>query len=174
MTGKADFEPDEWKQVLEGPPSAGMMVVTAQRGGTVRESFSMAKAYAEARQQHGDSQLLDEIAATKPEVDRTRYHSYEELEQGALQNLREAVELLERKATPEEVDQYKRFVLGLAKRVAEASKDGFLGLSGEVVSDAEQAAIDTIASTLGIESTGGDGAERTGGDGAERTGGDAA
>ena len=72
MTGKADFSPEEWEVVLKGPPSAGMIVVTAQRGGTFRESFSMAKAYAEARQQHGESQLLDTIVSTKPEVDKTR------------------------------------------------------------------------------------------------------
>jgi hypothetical protein len=29
MTGKADFTPQEWELVLEGPPSAGMIVLTA-------------------------------------------------------------------------------------------------------------------------------------------------
>ena len=29
MTTKAAFSPEEWKVVLEGPPSAGMIVVTA-------------------------------------------------------------------------------------------------------------------------------------------------
>ena len=52
MTTKADFTEEEWKLVLEGPTSAGMIVITAQRGGTIRETVSMAKAYAEARQQH--------------------------------------------------------------------------------------------------------------------------
>jgi hypothetical protein len=81
MTGKADFSPEEWEAVLKGPPSAGTIVITAQRGGTFRETFSMAKSYAEARKQHGDSELLDEIASTKPEIDQTRYHSPEELKE---------------------------------------------------------------------------------------------
>jgi hypothetical protein len=153
MTGKADFTEEEWETVLKGPPSAGMIVITAQRGGTIRESFGMAKAYTEARGQHGDSQLLDEIAATKPEIDHTRYHSAEELKDAALQHLRQAVELLEQKATPQEVDEYRRFVITLANRVAEAHKEGFLGLSGERVSDAEQAAVAEIAQTLGAESS---------------------
>ncbi len=143
MTGKADFSPQEWEVVLEGPPSAGMIVITAQRGGTFRESFSMAKAYAEARKQHGDSQLLDEIASTKPEIDHTRYHSPEELKDHGLQHLREAVELLEAKAAPEEVDEYRRFVLTLANRVAEAHKG---------VSDAERSAMEEIAQALGTAS----------------------
>ena len=59
MTGKADFTEEEWKSVSEGPTSAGLIVASASRGGSFRESFSMAKAYAEARQEHGGSQLLD-------------------------------------------------------------------------------------------------------------------
>jgi hypothetical protein len=149
MTGKADFTEEEWTQVLQGPPSAGMIVVTAQRGGTFRESIGMAKAYTAARKEHGDSQLLDEIASTKPEIDHTRYHSAEELKEHGLQHLRDAVAVLETKATPEEVEEYKGFVITLAQRVAEAHKEGFLGMSGERVSDAERAAVEEIAATLG-------------------------
>jgi hypothetical protein len=144
MTGKADFTPEEWELVLEGPPSAGMIVVTAQRGGTIREMIALAKAYVEARQQHGESELLDEIAAAKPEVDHTRYHSVDELKQHGLQHLRDAVELLERKATRDEVDGYQRFVLTLAEKVANAHREG-----GASVSDAERAAIDEISGALG-------------------------
>ena len=148
MTGKADFTQEEWDIILEGPPSAGMIVVTAQRGGTFRESFAIGRAYVEARQQHGDSELLDEIVAAKPERDHTRYHSVEELKQGGLQHLRDAVELLERKATPEEVEDYRRFVLNLADKVAKAHREG-----GEQISDAEQAAIEEVSASLGAPDT---------------------
>jgi 2-succinyl-5-enolpyruvyl-6-hydroxy-3-cyclohexene-1-carboxylate synthase len=144
MTGKADFTPEEWDLLLEGPPSAGMIVVTAQRGGTIRETLAIAKAYVEARQQHGASELLDEIVAAKPEVDHQRYHSLDELKQHGLQHLRDAVELLERKATPDEVEDYGRFVLTLANTVAKAHREG-----GESVDDAERTAIDEIARTVG-------------------------
>ena len=86
MTGRADFTEEEWELVLEGPPSAGMIVLTAQRGGSFRESIAMAKAYVEARRQHGESELLDEIVAAKLERDHTRYHSVEELRQHGLQH----------------------------------------------------------------------------------------
>jgi hypothetical protein len=144
MTGKSDFTPDEWKLVREGPPSAGLIVLTAQRGGTFRETFAMAKAYTEARQQHGESELLDAIVSEKPEVDHTRYNSPDELKQHGLQRLHDAIGLLETKATPAEVDDYKRFVLNLADRVANAHRE-----DGVSVSPAEQAAIDEIAATLG-------------------------
>ena len=144
MSGKADFTQDEWQVVLEGPPSAGMIVVTAQRGGSFRETIAIAKAYVETRQQHGESELLDEIVSAKPETDHTRYHSVEELKEHGLQHLRDAVELLERKATAEELDDYKRFVLNLANKVASAHRE-----DGERVSAAEQAAIEEIAASLG-------------------------
>ena len=143
MTGKADFTEEEWDLVLEGPPSAGMIVVTAQRGGTIRETIAMAKAYVEARQQHGESELLDEIVSAKPEADHARYHSVDELKQHGLQHLRDAVELLERKATPDEVEGYRRFVLILAEKVANAHREGGAG-----VSEAERAAINEISAAM--------------------------
>src|ERR1700721_562604 len=119
MTSKTAFSPDEWKAVLEGPPSAGMIVVTAARGGMVRESIAMSKAYAEARAQHGDSELL----AAKPKADHTRYHSAAELRENGLQHLRDAAALIESKATAEELVDYRRFVLALADKVAAAHKE---------------------------------------------------
>ena len=43
----------------------------------------MAKAYTEARKEHGDSALLDELVSSKPEMDHTRAHSAEELKEHA-------------------------------------------------------------------------------------------
>jgi hypothetical protein len=145
MTAKADFTEQEWELVLEGPPSAGMIVVTAQRGGTIRETFAIAKAYIEARDQHGQTELVDAIVGAKPEMDHTRYHSFDELKQHGLQHLRDAVGVLEQKATADEVEGYRRFVLALAEKVANAHRED----GATAVSDAEQAAIDEISGALG-------------------------
>ena len=139
MTDKQAFTEEEWETVSEGPTSAGFMVAMAQRGGTFKESFSIAKAYTEARKQHGASELLDALTSSKPAVDKDHGRSPEEVKTHALANISEALGVLEGKATPEEVEQYKLFVLGIAQRVAAAAKD---------VSPEEQAAIDEIASTL--------------------------
>jgi hypothetical protein len=149
MSAKSDFTEEEWKTILEGPPSAGLVVILSDRGGSIRETFSMAKAYTEARKQHGESELLDEIAAAKPEMDRTRAGSPDELKQHNLDNVRQAISLLRTKATDEEVEEYRKFIVGLAERVAEARKEGFMGLSGERVSDAERAAIGEVEAALG-------------------------
>src|SRR6476661_10969002 len=104
MTTKSEFTEQEWEQVLAGPPLAGMMVITADHGGMMRETFAMAKAYGEARKQHGNSELLDAIVAAKPERDHTKFHSYDELKRHGVQLLQEAVVTLQGKATAEEVD----------------------------------------------------------------------
>jgi hypothetical protein len=147
MTTKADFTEQEWELVLEGPTSAGMIVITAQRGGALRETVSMAKAYAEARQQHGQSELLDGIVAAKPEIDHTRYGSPQELKEHCLAHLRDAVALLDGKATPQELDEYKRFIVNLADKVARAHRES--GRGEDPVSDTEKTAIATIVEALG-------------------------
>jgi hypothetical protein len=143
MTSKTDFTPEEWHLILEAPPSAGMIVVTAQRGGSLRETIAMAKAYAEARQQHGKSELLDDIVAAKPERDHTHYHSFEELKQQGLRHLRDSVELLKTKATKEEVEEYRRFIITLTQKVAAAHRE-----HGKEVSESEQVAINDVTEAL--------------------------
>jgi hypothetical protein len=150
MTSQADFSEEEWKLLLEAPTSAGMIVITAAHGGTFRETFAMSKAYAEARQQHGESELLDAIVDARPKTDHTRYHSPEELKEHSLQHLRDAVSLLEGKATPQELDDYRHFVLGLARKVAEAHRE-----DGVAVSAPEQQALDEIAASVGLSSASG-------------------
>ena len=144
MTGSTDFTPEEWDVIREGPTSAGMIVSTAQRGGTFREAFAMAKAYTEARKEHGDSALLDELVSGKPDMDHAKAHSPEELKEHGLQRIGEAIALVEQKASPEEADDYRRFVISLAQRVAGAKTES----GDEPVSDAEAGAIAAISEAL--------------------------
>jgi hypothetical protein len=141
MTGKADFTPEEWELVREGPPTAGMVALTAEKGGSFRESWALAKAYTEARKEHGESELLDALVAEKPDL--KRYKTPDELEVQGLGRLTEAVALLEQKASPAEVAAYKKFALDVAEQVAEAHKEG-----EGAVSEGERAAIEKIAASL--------------------------
>jgi hypothetical protein len=53
------------------------------------------------------------------------------------------VALLASKASPEEVDEYRRFIVNLSHKVAAAHRE-----HGQEVSDAEQSAIDDITGAL--------------------------
>jgi hypothetical protein len=142
MTSKDDFTAEEWEAISDAPVLAGFMVITASKGGTIRETFSMSKAWVEARQHHGESELLDAIVAEKPKVDRKESHTPVELHQKGLQMLGDAVRMIKEKA-PDELDAYRKFVTGLAERVASAHKE-----HGEEVSEGERAVLDEIASAL--------------------------
>ena len=144
MTTKAAFSPSEWQLVLEGPPTAGLLVITASHGGMFRETMAMSKAYVEARAQHGESELLDEIVAEKPRMERGKVHNPEELRDQGIDCLRDVTTLLEHKATVEERDYYRRFVLTVANKVAAAHRE-----KGKQVSPAEEQAIQDITTALG-------------------------
>jgi predicted RNA-binding Zn ribbon-like protein len=77
-------------------------------------------------------------------VDHTRYHSADELRENGLDHLRNAVAVLGSKATTEELDDYRRFVLSLAGKVATAHRE-----HGQDVSPAEAEAIQQITEALG-------------------------
>ena len=143
MTTKADFSEQEWDLVREAPFDACMVVITADQGGTTRETFAMAKGYTEARKQHGNSQLLDELVSARPERDHTRHRSFGELKEHALQTVRDAVALLESKASADEVEDYRRFVQSLMDRVARRHEE-----HGTAISAKEQAAIDEVTAAL--------------------------
>ena len=82
--------------------------------------IALAKVWAEARQHHGQSELLDAIVDAKPHVDRHRYHSPVELRDLGLERIHDASALVGQKATAEEAEAYRGFVVTLAERVAAA------------------------------------------------------
>ena len=152
MTTKADFNAEEWSVLVEAPLLGGMSVVTAERGGTLKESLAVGRTYAEARQRHAESPLLDALVASPPAMDPARLReSGSDLQQVATARLREAAAVLDAKASPDEAEAYKRWVLTVAEAVANAHREGgFAGIGGKPVSDNEQAALDRIRSTLGL------------------------
>jgi len=147
MTPKSEFNAEEWSVVAGAPLLAAMMVIAADRGGSVRESVAVAKVYGEAREQY-DGEFMSALLATPPAAAAKRPDSPDDLPAQATATLREAMAILERVGTEDEVVEYKRFVFGLAESVARAHKEGgFLGIGATKtpVSESEQAALDEIA-----------------------------
>lgn len=146
MTTKAAFNADEWSVITIAPYLAALLVVSADRGGTLRETMAISRAYASARDYYREG-LLAEILATPPAIDPANApRSPEDIRLQAPETLRRAVAILERAATEEEVNNYKRFAFFVAETVARAHREGgFLGVGGTQVSEHEQAALDEIA-----------------------------
>ena len=100
MTKKADFNADEWATVVEGPLLAGMRVITAGRGGTLRESLAMGQTYAKARQAQGSSELLDELVSAPPAMDPSRLRSAGDIASMSTERLRHALQICSGRPPP--------------------------------------------------------------------------
>jgi hypothetical protein len=150
VTRKADFNAEQWAQVVEAPALAAAAVIFADRGGTLRETITVAQTYAEARQEGGtDGELLAQVVESPPAV-QPDTRDPDELANRAAGRLRAALGVLDGRATEAEIEEYKRFVAVLVDRAARAHKEGgFLGVGGKEVSDAERSAIETITAALG-------------------------
>ena len=85
-----------------------------------------------------------EAVTSAPILAGLRYHSAEELRDSGLGHLRDAMALLESKATAEERDDYRHFVIALANKVAAAHRE-----HGQDVSPAEAEAIQQITAAVG-------------------------
>ena len=144
MTTKSDFNADEWERVARAPALGALSVMLADRGGAIRESVALGKAYAEARRD-GGSELLEQLVSSPPSIDPQSVGQPDQIPE----QIREAVTTVEQKATPEEAEEFRNFILRLADVVARAHKEGgMLGIGGKEVSPEEQAALDRLSSTL--------------------------
>ena len=158
MPGKADFTPEEWKKIVAAAPMVGLAVTCASPNGpwgVMKEMLSMGMAMAEMLQKASSNPLIADLAAdlkarqTKPEPPQN-LQDPEQCKDAALQHVRAVNEILDGKLKGPEADEFKRWLLTVAHRVAEAANEGGLfGFGGERVSEAEKSVIRQIAFSLG-------------------------
>jgi hypothetical protein len=149
VTAKSEFNAEEWDRIAQAPALAALAVVIADRGGAIRESIALGRAYAEARRDAG-SELIEQLVASPPHLDRESIGQPDQLRTQLPERIDDAVRLVEQKATPEEAEQYRQFILRVADVVAHAAKEGgVLGIGGKEVSEQEQAVLDELAAKLG-------------------------
>jgi hypothetical protein len=157
MASKADFTPEEWKTIVAAAPMVGLAVTCASPNGpwgVMKEMLSMGMAMAEILQKGSSNPLIAELAAdlkarqTKTEPPQG-LKDPEQCTQSALNHVRAVNDLLNRKVKPEEADEFKKWLLAVGRRVAEASNEGgIFGFGGEQVSEAETNVLRQIAFAL--------------------------
>ncbi len=152
MTTKSEFNAEEWDRVAQAPALAALMVMVADRGGVIRESIALGKAYAEARSD-GGSELIQALVESPPRLNPADMGPADQLRTELPQRVDEAVRAVEQKATPEEAQEYRDFILRVADVVAHAAKEGgVLGIGGTEVSPEEQAVLDELSGKLAASS----------------------
>jgi len=165
MTTRTDYSDEEWKNIKAAPLLAGMWVSTVANSGlidTAKEAMAIAHSLEELVKRGSANQLIatliDEIKPKEGEAVQSREtiavnaKTPQELHKAAMDTLQQANTALA-KATPEEIAEYKQFIMTVAQRVAEAGKEGgFMGIGGTRVSPPETKAIQEIGAALGMAS----------------------
>jgi len=146
MTGRPDFSLTEWQTVCLGPTYAGLMVSMAQRGGFFWEVLTIARMFNEARTESSESQLLDDIVADRPRVERVRFRSPDEAQAYSLERIGRAIEVIRKKGQAADVAAFAGFMVNVAENVARAHAE-----TGERVSQAEKNALAEIRAAVGLD-----------------------
>ena len=154
MANKQSFTSTEWDTVRNSPFLAGFVVVAADPSGPIglfKESAAVSRMVLNELKNHG-TELMQALATDLKEnvhMPRLDAKSMDDVKAGGLKSCADAMKLVREKATPQEAVEFKAWLTELAKRVAEASKEGgIFGFGGTLVSDAEKNALNDIQSAL--------------------------
>jgi hypothetical protein len=156
MSTKNDYNAEEWKAIASAPVAAGMFITLADASGPVgiaKEAMAVGRAITDAAQ--GETpEIVKAIAmgmkdSGRPETpDLPRMSSPAKSKLALTNTIRSAVDAVERHS-PGEVEPYKTWLAAVAKKVAEASKEGgFLGMGGTLVSQKEEDALKELDAVL--------------------------
>ena len=159
MTAKSDFTEDEWATLLRAPLVAGMAITLADPGGpieVVKETSAVVKfAIGTSSEQRDD--LVGEVSREIRELAGQRKNPAAGFKprgamagQEILDELSRANGIVSAKATPEEAEAFREWIMESAQRAAEAAKEGgFMGFRAEQVSQGEKDMLAQLRSTLG-------------------------
>jgi hypothetical protein len=149
MTTKADFTNEEWARLERAPIVAGMAISLADPGGPIealKETGATVKTVLETARADGKSELVTSVAKSVAEKAQHRQNPVGDFKprgpqarEQILEELSAVNELVTQKATPEEAEEFREWLLTAASRAAEAAKEGgFLGFKAERVSEGEE------------------------------------
>ena len=130
MTTKADFTDDEWATVVRSPIVAGMAITLADPGGpieVVKETSAVLKFVTGDTEQRDD--LVGEVAGEIRSLAQQRTNPVGDFKpRGALpgkqvvDEISRANEIVTAKATPEEAEAFRTWILECSQRAAYAAK----------------------------------------------------
>jgi hypothetical protein len=155
MTTRSDYSDDEWQLLHELPDAVATLVLMAGASGpigTIREMEALGRANSRAAARFPNVSLVQELARTLPPVNPgpTKHRTGDTLDL-----CREAVALLDARATPEEAAAYRQWIMAVAGEIATAAKEGaFLGFGGDRVSTWETQVMDEVSAALGLPAAG--------------------
>jgi hypothetical protein len=134
---------------------AGLIVVAASPSGPIgllKESAAAGRMVMEELKSHS-SELMRALSADLGQsmhAIRMDTKDPNEVRRLSLEACRSAAAIVAQKGSAEEAAQFRAWLNALARKVAEAAKEGgFLGFGGTLVSEQEEAALRDLAAALG-------------------------
>ena len=158
MTSKATFTDDEWDRVRRAPIVAGMAITIADPGGPIEISKEMMATLRAATVPPSQEELLAAVAldiqalAQQKQNPARNFKPTSAATAGSeiLDELRAVDAIVAEKATPEETQAFRGWLVLAAQAAADAAKEGgFMGFGAVQVSEGEQAMLDQLRSALG-------------------------
>jgi hypothetical protein len=163
MTTKADFSEDEWTSLVRSPIVAGMAITLADPGGpieVVKETSAVIKVVTSTSSEERDD-LVGELAREVRGLAEQRKNPVGGFKpRGALagkeivDEISHAGEIVSAKASPEEAEAFRAWIMECAQRAADAAKEGgFMGFHAERVSQGEKDMLAQLRSALGMQAS---------------------
>ena len=156
MATQKDFTADEWKNVSAAPFMAGLIVTMADLGGLVgvtKEAVAVGKVIMESAT-NSSSELIRTLGESFKSGARPEMPSMPKDREQARISFLEQVKVATASVTaksPAEGQEFKTWLMSIARKAAEAAKEGgFLGMGGTQVSAPEQAALAQLGTALGV------------------------
>lgn len=160
MSNTDDFSPREWALLADAPLAAATAVALATPGGGEEEAETILSGWREVGAMFPDSPLVQRLVRdfdpSQGGDEPDSSPAYEDPDEAvaalidhALNRCAAAARLLGERADPLDLDDYRKFVLNLAYRVARSAGEGRLfGLGAATVSAEEREVLDAIAQAL--------------------------
>jgi hypothetical protein len=159
MTTKAEFSEDEWATLVRSPIVAGMAITLADPGGpieVVKETSAVLKVVTGSSDDRDD--LVGELAREVRGLAQQRKNPVGDFKpRGALagkeivDEIARAGEIVSAKASPEEAEAFRAWIIECAQSAADAAKEGgFMGFHAERVSQGEKDMLAQLRSALGM------------------------
>lgn len=158
MTNRIDYTDDEWARLRRAPFVAGMAISLADPGGPIemsKETLATLRATSTPPSQDEllisvSQEILSMVNQKQNPVADFKPESATMAGKKVLDELSAANRILDAKATPEEAEAFRRWLLDVAKAAADAAKEGgFMGFGAVEVSEGEQRMMDELAAALG-------------------------
>jgi hypothetical protein len=155
MTSRQDFTDEEWVRIRRAPLVAGVAISLADPGGPIELAKETMATLRSATLPPSQEELLASVALDVQALAQQKQNPLGDFKprggQQVLEELREVDQMVAAKATPEEVEAFRGWLVAAAQAAADAGKEGgFMGFGAERVSAGEQRMLEQVRAAIGL------------------------